>query len=103
MLATMLLFRFEGHDTATRKELALVWIPLVLLDWAIVAFVVGLLLWYGEKNNIWRTTILGVQTGALLAFVSWAAVWMWSTMSRTGGLGRIEGEPSEDKRRVANS
>ena len=103
MLATMLLFRFEGHDTATRKELALVWIPLVLLDWAIVAFVVGLLLWYGEKNDIWRTTVLGVQTGALLAFVSCAAVWMWSTMSRTGGLGRIEGEPSEDKRRVANS
>ena len=51
MLATMLLFRFEGHETATRKELALVWAPLVALDWAIVAFVVGLLLWYGDKND----------------------------------------------------
>ena len=102
MLATMLLFRFEGHETATRKELALVWAPLVFLDWAIVAFVVGLLLWYGEKNETWRTTVLGVQTGALLAFVCCAAVWMWSTMSRKGGLGKAESEPSEDKRRVAN-
>ena len=103
MLATMLLFRFEGHETATRKELALVWVPLVALDWAIVAFIVGLLLWYGEKNDAWRTTILGLQTGALLAFVSSAAVWMWSTMSRKGGLGRAEGAPLEDRRRIAHT
>ena len=103
MLATMLLFRFEGHETATRKELALVWAPLVALDWAIVAFVVGLLLWYGEKNDTWRTTIVGLQTGALLAFVSSAAVWMWSTMSRKGGLGRAESAPLEDRKRVAHT
>ncbi len=103
MLATMLLFRYEGFETATRKDLALVWVPLIALDWAIVAFVVGLLLWYGEKNDMWRTTIIGLQTGALLAFVCWAAVWMWSTMSRKGGLGKAESEPSEGKRRVANT
>ena len=103
MLATMLLFRFEGHETATRKELALVWVPLVALDWAIVAFIVGLLLWYGEKNDAWRTTILGLQTGVFLAFVSSAAVWMWSTMSRKGGLGRAEGALIEDRRRVAHT
>ena len=70
MLATMLLFRFEGHGTATRKDLALVWASLVALDWSIIAFVVGLLLWYREKNDRW-TTIVGLQTGTLLLFVSW--------------------------------
>lgn len=102
MLATMLLFRFEGHETVTRKDLALAWAPLVALDWSIVAFLVGLLLWYGEKNDRWRTTIIGCQTGALLFFVSWVACWMWSTMSRKGELGKAESGPSEGKRRVVS-
>lgn len=36
MLATMFLFRFEGHEKATRKDLALAlaWVPLILLDWS---------------------------------------------------------------------
>ena len=61
MLTTILLFRFKGHETATRRELALVWVPLVALDWAIIAFVVDLLLWYGEKNDAWRTAIIGAS------------------------------------------
>jgi hypothetical protein len=31
VLSTMLLFRFEGHETATRKDLAIAWPPFVLL------------------------------------------------------------------------
>ncbi len=88
MLATMFLFRFEGHDEATRQDLALAWVPLVLLDWSIIAFLVGLLLWYGEKNNVWRTVVVGSQTGVCLLFTCWAAVWMWKTMREKGGLGR---------------
>lgn len=101
MLATMLLFRFEGHETATRKHLALAWAPLVGLDWSIVAFVIGLLLWYGEKNKSWRTSIIGFQTGALLVFVSFVAVWMWTTMRRKGGLGKAEQMPLESKKGAA--
>jgi hypothetical protein len=50
MLSTMLLFRFEGHKTATRKELAIAWSPLVLLDWVILEFLFGLMLWYADKS-----------------------------------------------------
>jgi len=90
MLGTMLLFWYEGYDSATRKDLALAWVPLVTLDWAIVAYVMGLLLWYGEKNGGWRTALVGGQTGGLLLFVVMVASWMWIAMSRKGGLGRME-------------
>lgn len=90
MLAIMLPFRFEGQEAATRKDYALAWLPLVTLDWSIVAFLVGLLLWYGEKSNTWRTVIVGSQTAALLAFVCGVAAWMWFSMRRRGGLGKEE-------------
>ncbi|KAM0697348.1 hypothetical protein Q7P36_003419 [Cladosporium allicinum] len=32
MLGTMLLFRFEGYESASRKELAIAWSPLLILD-----------------------------------------------------------------------
>ena len=90
MLGTMLLFWYEGHESATRTDLTLAWAPLVALDWAIFSFVTGLLLWYGEKNGGWRTVLVGGQTGGLLLFVALIAIWMWFTMSRKGGLGRTE-------------
>ena len=49
MLATMLLFRFEAYEEATRKELLLAWSPLVILDWSILSFLGGLLCWYKDK------------------------------------------------------
>ena len=91
MLATMLLFRFEDHEKATRVDLTLAYMPLVFLDWSILSLVVGLLLWYGEKNDLWRTTIVGVHTAAMLVFALGVAVWMYRTMSRIGGLGKVEG------------
>lgn len=90
MLATMLLFRFEGQEIVTRKDYALAWLPLVTLDWSIVAFLIGLLLWYGEKSNKWRTVFFGSQTAAFLAFVCGVAAWMWLSMRRRGGLGKEE-------------
>ena len=90
MLGTMLLFAYEGHESVRRKDLALAWAPLVALDWSIFAFITGLLLWYGEKNDAWRTAIVGSQTGGLLVFVGLVAIWMWLTMSQKGGLGKVE-------------
>ena len=54
MLSMMLLFRFEGHKTATCKDLAIAWSTPVLLDWAIVHFLLGLILWYADKSDRWR-------------------------------------------------
>ena len=90
MLATMLPFRFEGQEAATRKDYALAWLPLITLDWSIVAFLISLLLWYGEKSNLWRIAFVGSQTAALLALVCGVAAWMWVSMRRKGGLGKEE-------------
>lgn len=90
MLATMLPFRFQGQEAATRKDYLLAWSPLVLLDWSIVAFLVGLLLWYGEKSNGWRIALVGSQTALMLVFVCGVAVWMWSSIRRRKELGKEE-------------
>ena len=94
MLATMLRFRFEDQDSATRKDYALAWAPLVMLDWSIFAFLVGLLLWYGEKSNAWRTALVGSQTAALLAFASGVATWMWVSMRRGRDFSKEEAQSS---------
>lgn len=94
MLATMLRFRFEDQDSATRKEYALAWAPLVVLDWSIVAFLIGLLLWYGDKSNAWRTALVGLQTAALLAFTCGVATWMSASMRSGQGFGKEEAHVS---------
>lgn len=63
----MLLFRFEGHETATRKDLAIAWSPFVLLDWPIVEFLLGLMLWYADKSDRWRYSLVAAGLSALLA------------------------------------
>jgi len=103
MLSTMLLFRFEGHETATRKELALAWTPLALLDWAIVEYLLGLVLWYSGKNNRWRTAMMSAQMAVLLVYSMWMALWMWHTMSDKGGLGKEESQAAADRKRVADN
>lgn len=102
VLAIMLRFRFEGHELPTRLDLAVAWIPLVMLDVSIVEFLLGLLLWYADKNNTWRTALMTSQFVVLLGGVTAIAVWMWNTMSIKGGLGKIEYEAVRTESRVAD-
>lgn len=103
MTSTMLLFRFEGQEYATRKDLALAWSPLFMLDLAIVEYLLGLLLWYNGKNNGWRIALMSLQMVGLLLFSISLAVWMWQTMSDKGGLGKEEANAAASGRRVADS
>jgi len=98
MLATMLMFLFEGHTSATRFDLLLMWIPLVLLDWGIVGFLVGMLAWYSEKSGGHTADRVKTQVGfvaACMAVVIWVSLKMWKVMSNSGGLGREEAELKE--------
>ena len=90
----MLRFRFEEQNSATVKEYALAWTPLVILDWSIVSFLIGLLVWYGDKSNVLRTALVGLQTAALLAFSCGVAIWMWASMRPGQGLGKEEAHVS---------
>lgn len=92
MLGTMLLFRFESHDTALKKHYALLWFPLVLLDWSIVALLLALTLWYVDRNYNWRGIVICSHMGFLLLFSIWVSVRMFHTMKRKGGLGLAETE-----------
>ncbi|KKY13854.1 hypothetical protein UCDDS831_g08679 [Diplodia seriata] len=87
MLSTMLMFRFEAHESILRREYMLLWTPLILLDWSIVALLVGVTLWYVEKNDVWRAAVMVAQVGGLLGFSSWVAVRVAVTMRREGGIG----------------
>lgn len=102
VLAIMLRFKFEGHEMPTRLDLAVAWIPLVMLDISIVEFLLGLLLWYADKNNTWRTALMTAQFVALLVAASAVAVWMWNSMSIKGGLGKVEYEAIRLENRVAD-
>lgn len=103
MLAVMLLFRFEGHDTATRLEYMIVWSPLVLMDHAIVAFLVGLMVWYADQNKGWRSMFMGGTVGVLLVYTASIAVGMYKSMHREGGLGQEEIAKMAEARRMASS
>jgi hypothetical protein len=102
MLSTMLLFTFEGHETATRKDLAIAWSPLLLLELCIGEYLLGLMFWYSGKNKGWTATMMRVQLAVLLLYSYWVAIWMWQTMSRRGGLGKEEEEATVGVTRLAD-
>lgn len=79
MLLTMLLFKFEARDDATRKDMIIAWTPLVLLDIAIVEYLLGLLLWYASKTSLWRILLVASHLCVLLGYCVWVAVWMYKT------------------------
>lgn len=102
VLAIMLMFQFEGREKATRRDLAMAWVPLVVVDLAIVEFLLGLVLWYCGKNRSWESALMVVQ------FVFWMGCcvaissWMWVTLSDKGGLGMEEMRAAEEMKRTAD-
>jgi hypothetical protein len=102
ILATMLLFSFEGLERASRLDLAVAWSPLVLLDLSVFEFLVGTVCWYAEKNARWRGAVMATQLTGMLGLSIALSVWMWFHMSKKGGLGREEREAGNRPRRGAD-
>jgi hypothetical protein len=96
MIATMLLFKFEGYEKPRRKDLAIAWIPLILLDVVIVEFLIAVVFWYAAKYATWCAVLMGVQLAVLLTGAIVIAIWMWNSMSIKGGIG-------EEERRVVEA
>ena len=88
VLASMVMFGLEGHSTAKRKHLWFAWIPWIISDWAVIAFIIGLVLWYGEKNSGWRTALCVGQAGVLWIIVALVAPCMWFALSQSGETSR---------------
>ncbi|KAK1953630.1 hypothetical protein LY78DRAFT_708263 [Colletotrichum sublineola] len=102
VMATMLLFAFEGIERASRVDLAVAWSPLVLLDISIVEFLLGMICWYWGKNAPWRGALMAVQLTWLMGFCVVLSIWMWFHLSRKGGLGIAERQVATDQRRAAD-
>jgi hypothetical protein len=70
MHSTMLLFTFEGYETAMRKDLVIAWSPVFFLDVSIGQYVLGLKFWYSGKNKGWLAAIVGFYPAVLLLYSS---------------------------------
>lgn len=103
MVAIMLFFKFEGYEKPRRKDLAIAWIPLVLVDLVIFEFLVGVVLWYAAKFAIWRAVLMSVQLAVLMVGAIALAVWMWKSMSIKGGLGEEERRAIEAPKQMVKS
>lgn len=87
MLSTMLIFWFETVDSRLMGDYCLLWTPVILLDWSILAFLFGLAFWFADRNILWRAIFIGLQTGILLLFSIFVAVRMTITLRRAGNFG----------------
>ncbi|KAL4922013.1 hypothetical protein BDW62DRAFT_172860 [Aspergillus aurantiobrunneus] len=101
VLATMLLFRFEGMEDATRGDVAIAWSPLILLDVSILEFLVGVVCWYCGKSARWRAALIITQLMLLLGGCVIVCIWMWFNMKEKGGMGKEDAELPATKKRVA--
>lgn len=90
MLSTMLIFWFETVDSLLMRDYCLLWTPVILLDWSILAFLFGLAFWFADRNVFWRAILIGLQTGVLLLFSIFVAVRMTVSLRRVGNFGTAE-------------
>jgi ABC-type xylose transport system permease subunit len=102
VLATMLMFVFQGVEQATRMDLAVAWSPLVLLDLSIIEFLIGIICWYCAKNNTWRGVVMLAQLCSLLGLTIVFSIWIWLHLVQKGNLGREEREATGAHTRAAD-
>ena len=86
IVSTILLFGFEGHESATWNDIALAWAPLVTLDCSIFAFLGGLLLWCTDRKEDWCIPVFGSVASILLLIICWASINTYLIVKRTDGL-----------------
>jgi hypothetical protein len=115
MITTMTAFEFEGQKdwfgdqkatdrNITRNELTVAWLPIMLLDWSIVTFLVGLLTWYGnlEGQSRWCIVVISAHVVCLLIICILISVKMYNNLARVGGLGSEEPERQVKRKRGAH-
>lgn len=90
MLSVMLIFWFETVDLVLMRDYYLLWTPVILLDWSILALLFGLTFWFADRNILWRAILIGLQTGILLLFSILVAVRMTISLRHAGNFGTAE-------------
>ncbi|KAJ3481519.1 hypothetical protein NLG97_g7803 [Lecanicillium saksenae] len=90
LTAAMLLFQFEGFETATRLDLAVAWIPVALMNMASLEFLLGLICWYAANNVWWRVIVMTALVASFLGLWLVLTVYMYLSIRAKGGLGQAE-------------
>jgi hypothetical protein len=94
MITTMISFEFEEQCSSSDQivshgESLVAWMPIILLDWSIVTFLIGFLVWYGslEGQSRYGIGFITVQVVGLLTVCCLLSLKMFIHMSKAGGLG----------------
>lgn len=98
VVATMLLFQFEGIRRITRRDFVIAWSPLTLLDISIVEFLIGMVCWYSSKNIRWRSAVMATQLAVLLGscvVLSGWMMWKWQSAGEPHESSRSEPKPTK--------
>lgn len=96
--ATMLQFTFEGCKEPSRVGKILAWTPLAMLNFVIIEFSAGLILWYTDKYPTWIATSVGVEFSVLFGGLIIMAIWAWIKMSGPGDLAQPGASDSSNVR-----
>ncbi|WQF90471.1 hypothetical protein CDEST_15485 [Colletotrichum destructivum] len=75
-ITTMLSFQFRDYQTPTSEDFAVAWAPIAMADFALVEFVIGLLLWFIPRHSWWSLLFVGVHLGVLILIMAEITLWI---------------------------
>lgn len=75
VLTTMLLFLFDEHEKPTKYDVAIAWLPVILVDAAITQFLVGIMVWFAAMYDSCYP-IIACQLGVLIVCCTVIALWL---------------------------
>ncbi|KAK2035816.1 hypothetical protein LZ31DRAFT_537143 [Colletotrichum somersetense] len=79
-VTTMLSFQLQDAQEATSKEHAIAWVPIALVDVALIEFIIGLILWFIPRHSLWFLSFVGMHLAILLPITIGIAFHIWTTM-----------------------
>ncbi|KAJ5471892.1 hypothetical protein N7539_008835 [Penicillium diatomitis] len=98
VIATMLLFQFEGASDIVRRDMAIAWSPVVLIDLSIIEMLVGMVCWYSSKTKRGNGALMAVYLAVLLSFGIGLSAWMfrkWLSPNETSSVNEERVPPVE--------
>ncbi|KAK2022060.1 hypothetical protein LX32DRAFT_603558, partial [Colletotrichum zoysiae] len=86
IITTMLSFKFDSDRKPTAMDSSMAWVPVVLADCGVLAFVCGFVLWFVARHNWLCGALIGLQLEVLLLMTAKTAFWMWDTVEEDANV-----------------
>ncbi|KAJ6436736.1 Sugar transporter STL1 [Purpureocillium lavendulum] len=85
VVSIMLSFVCRSGEEPTKTDTAVAWLPVVLMDLAVVEFLSGLAVWTFATHTPLRSTVLGLYLAILLGGTVTLAIWIWAVTAMSSG------------------